>query len=106
MHFDEKSMWAFRLDQDPTFQGDYMAGMGVCEDPSCPCAVATIGCKEANPGPDAAIGIPYIFQLDLDTRKVVKSSSKECIPLCETRVDRKLESGESEIPVQHQGDRE
>ena len=77
MHFDEKSMWGFRLERDPTFQGDYMAGMGVCEDPSCPCAVVTMGCKESNPAPDASMGIPYIFQLDLDTRKVVKGFSKK-----------------------------
>ncbi|MCX7040723.1 MAG: SEC-C metal-binding domain-containing protein [Spirochaetes bacterium] len=77
IHFDAKSMWGFRLQRDPTFQGDYMAGMGVCEDPSCPCAVVTLGCKESNPAPDASMGIPYIFQIDLDTRKVVKSFSKE-----------------------------
>ena len=77
MHFDEKSMWGFRLERDPTFQGDYMAGMGVCEDPSCPCAVVTMGCKESNPAPDASMGIPYIFQLDLDTRKVVKGFFKK-----------------------------
>ena len=77
MHFDEKSMWGFRLERDPTFQGDYMAGMGVCEDPSCPCAVVTMGCKESNPAPNASMGIPYIFQLDLDTRKVVKGFFKQ-----------------------------
>jgi hypothetical protein len=77
MHFDAKSMWGFRLERDPAFQGDYMAGMGVCEDPSCPCAVVTMGCKESNPAPDASMGIPYIFQLDIDTRKVVKGFLKE-----------------------------
>jgi hypothetical protein len=36
-----------------------------------------MGCKESNPAPDASMGIPYIFQIDLDTRKVVKSFFKE-----------------------------
>lgn len=73
MYFDKENLWGFRLERDRTFKGDYMAGMGVCEDPSCPCAVVTMGCKESNPAPDASMAMPYLFQLDIDTRKVVKS---------------------------------
>src|SRR4030042_1176194 len=27
--------------------------MGVCDDPSCPCAVVTIGCTDSNPAPNS-----------------------------------------------------
>lgn len=77
MHFDEKGMWGFRLERDSTFRGVYMAGMGVCEDPSCPCTVVTIGCKASDPAPDALMGVPYMFSLDLDTRKLVKTPTRE-----------------------------
>ncbi|MCX7030693.1 MAG: hypothetical protein NTU62_11320 [Spirochaetes bacterium] len=80
MFFAEQCTWGFRLERDTSFQGDYMAGMGVCDDPSCPCAVVTIGCTESNPAPGDAKGIPYIFQLDLDARKVVKDLLPEARP--------------------------
>ena len=80
MHFDEKSMWAFRFERHPAHEGVYMAATAVCEDASCPCAVVTMACREADPPPEAATAIPFVFALDLDTRKVTKSPGNEGRP--------------------------
>jgi hypothetical protein len=80
MHFDKETMWSFRFEDDPTFKDLYLAGMGVCDDPSCPCAVVTIACQESEPAPGAPEGMPYVFSLDLDTRKIAKAPSREGHP--------------------------
>jgi hypothetical protein len=80
MHFDEKSMWLFSLEQDPAFKGPYIAAMGVCQDPSCPCTVATIACREAEPAADGPEHIRFVFSLDLATRKLANTPSQETPP--------------------------
>jgi hypothetical protein len=80
MHFDKETMWSFRFEDDPTFKGLYLAGMGVCDDPSCPCAVVTIACRESEPAPGAPEGMPYLFSLDLNTRKIAEAPSREGHP--------------------------